>query len=157
MIHLHPESPTPLVSQIVDGFRRLIAEQSLRPGAKLPSIRALAAAHAVSVFTVVEAYDRLVAQGWVVSKSNAGFFVKQRAGAALPGEAPQRDLRFDARWYLRQIFESRNLGLKPAAAGCPTTGCSKTACGAACATWRATAAELGGYGLARTATWPCAC
>src|SRR5262252_2712437 len=54
MFALKPDAPTPLVSQIVDGFRRLIAEQSLKAGAKLPSIRAFAATHGVSVFTVVE-------------------------------------------------------------------------------------------------------
>jgi len=98
MFTLNPASPTPLVGQIVDGLRRLIAEQSLKPGAKLPSIRAFAASHGVSVFTVVEAYDRLVAQGWLVSRANAGFFVKRRAGDA--PAAAQADLRFDARWYL---------------------------------------------------------
>src|SRR5512134_3838601 len=116
MFTLDSDSATPLVTQIVDGYRRLIAEQSLKAGAKLPSIRAFAASHGVSVFTVVEAYDRLVAQGWLVSRANAGFFVKRRPGEAPPpGEAPAPDLRFDARWYLQQIFENRNLPVK---AGC---------------------------------------
>ena len=79
MFALKPDAPTPLVSQIVDGLRRLIADQSLKAGTKLPSIRAFAASHGVSVFTVVEAYDRLVAQGWLVSRANAGFFVKRRS------------------------------------------------------------------------------
>src|SRR5947208_14015692 len=110
MFALKPDAPTPLVSQIVDGFRRLIADRALKPGAKLPSIRAFAASHNVSVFTVVEAYDRLVAQGWLASRANAGFFVKRRSGdVAAAGEAPRPDLRFDARWYLKQIFENRNL------------------------------------------------
>src|SRR5687768_15333183 len=95
MVTLNPDSPTPLVAQIVDGYRQLIAGRALKPGAKLPSIRAFAASHHVSVFTVVEAYDRLVAQGWLVSRSNAGFFVKHRSGdATAGGEAPQADLRF---------------------------------------------------------------
>src|SRR3954447_16972479 len=116
MVILEPDSPVPLVNQIVEGLRALITDQSLKAEAKLPSIRAFAASHGVSVFTVVEAYDRLVAQGWVVSRSNAGFFVKRRAGDA-PGAAavPRDDLRFDTRWYLKQIFESRSLALK---AGC---------------------------------------
>ena len=109
---LHSDSHTPLVSQIVDGFRRLIAEGSLRPGAKLPSIRSFAASHGVSVFTVVEAYDRLVAQGWLTSKAHAGFFVKRRSGEAAAAGAPNADLRFDARWYLKHIFENSNLALK---------------------------------------------
>lgn len=115
MLHLSPDLQTPLVSQIVDGLRGLIVGQVLKPGAKLPSIRAFAASHGVSVFTVVEAYDRLVAQGWLVSRANAGFFVKRRDDAAAPGAAlPQRPRpRFDAAWYLKQIFENRNLPLKP--------------------------------------------
>lgn len=98
MLVLHPQSPTPLVSQIVDDLRRLIAEQALKPGTKLPSIHACAASHGVSVFTVVEAYDRLVAQGWLVSRTQSGFFVRRRGSEApAPGEPPVPDLRFDAR------------------------------------------------------------
>src|SRR5258706_16256364 len=110
MFPLKPDSTPPLVSQIVDGFRRMVADQSLKPGTKLPSIRAFAASHGVSVFTVVEAYDRLVAQGWLVSKATAGFFVKRRPGDATTGGEPARgDLRFDARWDLKQNLEKRKL------------------------------------------------
>src|ERR1700741_5155423 len=54
MFTLQPDSPTPLVTQIVDGLRRLIADGSLLTGAKIPSIRQFAKTHRVSVFTVVE-------------------------------------------------------------------------------------------------------
>src|SRR5438876_473371 len=52
MFTLHPDSPTPLVTQIVDGLRRLIVDGSLRTGAKIPSIRHFAKTHQVSVFTL---------------------------------------------------------------------------------------------------------
>ncbi|MEP6876235.1 MAG: PLP-dependent aminotransferase family protein [Burkholderiales bacterium] len=147
MITLNPESQVPLVGQIVDGFRRLIADQSLRPGAKLPSIRALAASHAVSVFTVVEAYDRLVAQGWVTSRSNAGFFVKRRADQApVPGEARSPDPRFDARWYLQQIFENRNLLLKPGCGWMPNDWLFEEGVRRSLRQLASDGAELGGYG-----------
>jgi len=68
MFTLNPDSSTPLVSQIVDGFRRMVGEQALKPGAKVPSIRAFAASHGVSVFTVVEAYDRLAAESTVEAR-----------------------------------------------------------------------------------------
>ena len=64
MLLLDPTSDTPLVTQIVDGIAQAIDEQRLRAGAKLPSIRKFAQANGVSHFTVVEAYDRLVARGW---------------------------------------------------------------------------------------------
>ena len=84
MLTLDPDSPVPLVSQIVEGLHRLIAEQSLAVGTKLPSIRSFAASHGVSVFTVVEAYDRLVAQGYLVSRPHSGFFVRRRIFSPKP-------------------------------------------------------------------------
>jgi DNA-binding transcriptional MocR family regulator len=148
MLTLHPDAALPLVSQIVDGLRRLVSEQVLRPGTKLPSIRAFAAAHAVSVFTVVEAYDRLVAQGWLVSRANAGFFVKRRADeAAAPGAAPVEDLRFDARWYLQHIFETRQLALKPGCGWLPNDWLFEDGVRRSLRHLASDGAELGGYGL----------
>lgn len=112
MFSIDHESPAPLVAQIVGGFRQLIESRVLKTGARLPSIRQFAQAHGVSVFTVVEAYDRLVASGLVHSKPNAGFFVRPRAAAIEPARADAQ-LQFDAKWYLRQIFESRALDIKP--------------------------------------------
>jgi DNA-binding transcriptional MocR family regulator len=149
MLTLHPEASIPLVSQIVDGLRRMIGDQSLRPGTKLPSIRAFAAAHAVSVFTVVEAYDRLVAQGWLVSRANAGFFVKRRSDEpAAPGAPPPtQDLRFDARWYLQHIFETRRLALKPGCGWMPNDWLFEDGVRRSLRQLAGDGAELGGYGL----------
>ena len=117
MLTLQPSSSVPLVVQIVDGLRRLIEDGALRAGTKLPSIRQFAHAHAVSVFTVVEAYDRLVAHGWIVSRPHSGFFVRRRSGAASGALAPTATAAsgaaFDAMWYLRKIFENRHLSMKP--------------------------------------------
>ncbi|BAL96832.1 aminotransferase-like domain-containing protein [Rubrivivax gelatinosus] len=146
MFAIQPESSTPLVTQIVEGFRRLIAEQVLKPGAKLPSIRAFAAMHSVSVFTVVEAYDRLVAQGWLVSRSNEGFFVKRRADAA-PLEGPSTDLSFDHRWYLQQIFESRTLVVKAGCGWLPNDWLFEDGVRRSLRQLASDGAELGGYGL----------
>lgn len=147
MFAIHPESSTPLVTQIVEGFRRLIAEQVLRPGAKLPSIRAFASTQSVSVFTVVEAYDRLVAQGWLVSRANAGFFVKRRPGDAAPLERPSVDLHFDNHWYLQQIFESRGLALKAGCGWLPNDWLFEEGVRRSLRQLAADGAELGGYGL----------
>ncbi|NDP39166.1 MAG: PLP-dependent aminotransferase family protein [Rhodoferax sp.] len=113
MFTLNPQSSTPLVLQIVAGFCAAIDEGSLRPGAKAPSIRQFANTHNVSVFTVVDAYDRLVAQGYFTSRPHSGFFVRQRpaSSAAPPGHAP--NFSFDSMWYLRRIFENRALRIKP--------------------------------------------
>src|SRR5579871_6271190 len=68
------KSGLPLADQIVAGIKRQIDDRHLRPGAKLPSIRSFAATHSVSRFTVVEAYDRLVAMGYLQSRRGAGFY-----------------------------------------------------------------------------------
>lgn len=148
MFSLNPELPIPLVQQIVDGFQRLVADQTLRAGAKVPSIRHFAHSHGVSVFTVVEAYDRLVAQGWLVSRASAGFFVKQRPGdALLASQAPRRDFRFDARWYLRSIFESRNLQVKAGCGWLPRDWLFEDGVRRSLRQLAAEGGDLGGYGL----------
>jgi DNA-binding transcriptional MocR family regulator len=149
MLTLHPELQTPLVSQIVDGLRGQIAAHHLKPDAKLPSIRAFAAMHGVSAFTVVEAYDRLVAQGWLVSRANAGFFVKRRGEDAASGfvAAQPQPVRFDARWYLKQIFETRGLPLKPGCGWLPHDWLFGDALRRSMRHMSSDGAELDGYGL----------
>lgn len=67
-------SGQPLADQIVAGIKRQIDDRHLRPGTKLPSIRNFAESYNVSRFTVVEAYDRLVAMGCLQSRRGAGFY-----------------------------------------------------------------------------------
>jgi DNA-binding transcriptional regulator YhcF (GntR family) len=75
-------SDQPLTDQIVAGIKRQIDDRHLRPATKLPSIRNFAETYNVSRFTVVEAYDRLVAMGYLQSRRGAGFY-----SAAAPGQA----------------------------------------------------------------------
>ncbi|MYM40787.1 aminotransferase-like domain-containing protein [Duganella qianjiadongensis] len=77
---LSRESGETLIDQIVRSVAARIDERLLRSGARMPSIRAFAAAHGVSPFTVVASYDRLVATGYLESRRGAGFFVRERAG-----------------------------------------------------------------------------
>lgn len=113
MFSLNLDGSTPLVQQIVDGFRQLVDEGGLRAGSKAPSIRQFAHAHNVSVYTVVDAYDRLVAQGYFASRPHQGFFVKHRQVSALVSSGGGPNFSFDSMWYLRRIFENRALRLKP--------------------------------------------
>ena len=77
-LNLDRLQPTPLVQQLTEQLQAWIEQQRLRPGARLPSIRTLAKAQAVSASCVIEAYDRLVASGWLVARHGAGFFVAER-------------------------------------------------------------------------------
>lgn len=61
----------------------------LGPGERLPSKRALAAHLGTAVATVENAYAQLLAEGYLVSRQRAGYYVAQvesRAGSACPAE-----------------------------------------------------------------------
>jgi DNA-binding transcriptional MocR family regulator len=103
------KSGQPLADQIVAGIKHQIDDHHLRPGTKLPSIRTFADTHNVSRFTVVEAYDRLVAMGYLHSRRGAGFYT-----AAVPGalDGPQPAVS-DAHkrngelvWLVRRLLEA---------------------------------------------------
>lgn len=118
MMFLDPNSEAPLVSQIVTGIRQAINEQRLRPGSKLPSIRKLAQTHKVSHFTAVEAYDRLVALGYLTPVRNAGFFVRDPATGVITEEVSASTLSdsefdFDAYLLLQKVFQPMDLELRP--------------------------------------------
>ncbi|MDB5832459.1 MAG: GntR family transcriptional regulator, partial [Caballeronia sp.] len=70
-----------LVDQLVQWGRRRIDERVFRPGMRMPSIRKLAVDKGVSRFTVVEAYERLVAHGYLDSRRGSGFFVRDRTSS----------------------------------------------------------------------------
>ncbi|MBV8465525.1 MAG: PLP-dependent aminotransferase family protein, partial [Burkholderiales bacterium] len=95
----------PLVEQIIEQFIARISDKSLRAGSRLPSIRRFAADYDVSKFTVVEAYDRLVALGYVQSRRGAGFFVTSRVEAHVHAplrREPPLSRCVDSLWLLRQ-------------------------------------------------------
>jgi DNA-binding transcriptional MocR family regulator len=101
------KSGQPLADQIVAGIKRQIDDRHLRPGTKLPSIRSFAESHNVSRFTVVEAYDQLVAMGCLQSRRGAGFYT-----TAAPATAEARDhAPFDSHkrneelvWLIRRLL-----------------------------------------------------
>lgn len=79
-----------------------IEGQVFRPGMKLPSVRALARQRGVSPFTVVEAYERLVAQGYAEARRGSGFYVLPRR----PGPRLQpASTAIDFGWLLRHMLQ----------------------------------------------------
>ncbi|MGX7706560.1 aminotransferase-like domain-containing protein [Methylobacterium sp. Gmos1] len=97
--------PRTRVEQVVAGLTGRIDRGLLRPGERLPSIRAAAAAFAVSKNTIVHAYERLVASGRVESRPGSGFYVSGRrpAPAATPAPVPLRAV--DSVWLLREQLD----------------------------------------------------
>lgn len=102
------------VVMVMDTIRQRIAGRSLTPGAKLPSVRSLASTLKVSISTVVDAYERLVAEGAIVSRAGSGFYVaNQIAPFALSETGPKLDRAVDPFWISRQSLEAGESDLKP--------------------------------------------
>tara|TARA_R110001583_G_scaffold195522_1_gene375075 strand:- start:42622 stop:44025 length:1404 start_codon:yes stop_codon:yes gene_type:complete len=116
MVSLDSSQATPLVEQIVDAVRTQIDDRILRPGMKLPPIRKLAESQLVSRFTVVEAYDRLVALGYLRSRRGSGFYVAPRRERGEGRQQPSTDRAVDVAWMMRQGLDDRP-GLIKASAG----------------------------------------
>jgi GntR family transcriptional regulator/MocR family aminotransferase len=74
-VPLDARAATPLYEQIYAAIRDQIVRGELRPGTRLGSSRTLAAEYGLSRFTIVTALDRLVAEGYVTTRRNAGSFV----------------------------------------------------------------------------------
>lgn len=81
-IALERKAATSLVDQIVDALAHGIRTGAVSPGAKLPSIRALAGRLGVSVFTITESYDRLAALALVETRAGSGVYVTNLAARA---------------------------------------------------------------------------
>ena len=73
-----------LVDHIVAAITEMVNSRELRVGTKMPSVRRFAKCNAVSTFTVVESYDRLVTLGLLSSRRGSGFFVARSEPASAP-------------------------------------------------------------------------
>ncbi|WP_405005626.1 PLP-dependent aminotransferase family protein [Kitasatospora purpeofusca] len=77
-------SRVPLALQVRDAVRRLVEDGTLRPGTRLPSSRQLATDLGVSRSVVVEAYEQLTAEGYLVTRRGSGTSVAEDGGGLAP-------------------------------------------------------------------------
>ena len=122
MLDHSPSEPrrAPLLASVIAAIQGRIDSRALAPGARLPSVRGFAAAMNVSKSTVVEAYDRLAADGAIVARRGSGFYV---AGPTRPlslaALAPQLDRAIDPLWLMRQSLLAGPDVLKPGSGWLP--------------------------------------
>jgi len=100
---------------VMSAIRQKVSSRALVSGDRLPSIRSFAATMGVSPSTVVEAYDRLAAEGLICARRGSGFYV---AGTGLPPLAlteagPRRDRAVDPFWVSRQSLDADPAVIKP--------------------------------------------
>ena len=78
MIRLNYRDSRPIYEQIVDGIRRLLVSNILKPGDKLPTVRGLASELAINPNTIQRAYRELEAEGYIISKPSKGSYANIR-------------------------------------------------------------------------------
>jgi GntR family transcriptional regulator/MocR family aminotransferase len=85
LVELDRSGSEPLHRQLERSLRRAVRDGRLPPASSLPSTRLLAGQLGVSRGIVVEAYEQLVAEGYLVSRAGGTTRVARPAAAAAPG------------------------------------------------------------------------
>jgi DNA-binding transcriptional MocR family regulator len=107
-----------LVDSCVQWVRKRISSRVLRPGMRVPSIRAFARQAGVSPFSVVEAYEQLVAAGDLEPRRGSGFYVRKRNGQTAAQRSQPRG-PVDFAWLMSHMLQPHGaqgpgLGVLPA-------------------------------------------
>jgi len=85
VLNIDPESTVPLYRQLYTSLRDAILNGQLAPGTQLPSTRALALEISVARGTILNAYEQLLAEGYVEGEMGGGTYVARQ----LPDELLQ--------------------------------------------------------------------
>jgi len=110
------------VDAVMQTIREQLASRVLVPGERLPSIRQMAERLGVAKNTIVEAYDRLAADGVLAAKRGSGFYVcGHLPPLSLADVGAARDRSIDPLWIIRQSLEAESGMLKPGCGWLPPT------------------------------------
>src|SRR6476660_1420854 len=101
------QHPATLPDQLAQTISSLVDQGLLKPGHRLPSIRAAAIEYGVAKNTVIEAYERLVALGYVRAQQGSGFFVSNVAPKSQDSRLPHIVQAVDMIWLLREQLEQQ--------------------------------------------------
>ena len=88
LLPIDAASKVPLHRQLYEAWRRAVLQGRLKSGERVPSTRELAQSLAVSRSTVTQAYEQLVAEGYLVATRGAGTFVCRELPEAVLPERP---------------------------------------------------------------------
>lgn len=92
--NLSDRRPEPLYQQLFLYIRDAILDRQIPPGEKLPSLRSLARSLGLSLTTVQQAYEQLLAEGYISSRPQSGYYVNrvlaERAAGRIEG-SPERE------------------------------------------------------------------
>jgi GntR family transcriptional regulator len=104
---IQPSAAEPIYRQIVEQVRRQVASGQWRSGDEMPSVRALALAHAINPMTVSKAYGLLEAEGLLERRRGMGMVV----AAVKPASRTSQRLALLAPALRAAAQQARQLGL----------------------------------------------
>lgn len=74
-LSVNPNDKTPIYRQLYEQIASQVLSGALQPGEALPPIRAVSRELGVSMITVRSAWDELIRDGYLVSRTGSGCFV----------------------------------------------------------------------------------
>jgi GntR family transcriptional regulator/MocR family aminotransferase len=152
-------SPRPVSTQLYAGLRDMMLSGAIAAGTRLPASRTLARDLGVSRTTVIEAFDRLIAEGLVEARVGSGTFVSDvlaserplqpaTVGKVVPARAPTFSRATD--WAVGRFGDRMRLPYAPRAfvTALPAFDAFPMAQWARLAAkhWRGSRADVMGYG-----------
>jgi len=108
-IVISPLNPDPMYKQVTDQIKDAIADGTLKPEDRLPSIREMARELKISEITIKRAYADLENEGYILTRSGLGSFIADINRAKL-----RREKLVQARNEIRKILNTgKRFGLEP--------------------------------------------
>lgn len=114
--------PLNRTESLIAAIRGKVASRALQPGDRLPSVRRYAETMDVSASTVVEAYDRLAAEGFIYAVRGSGFYVSGNKvhAISLVGADSRQTRVVDPLWVSRQSLDAEPSMLMPGCGWLPS-------------------------------------
>jgi len=109
-ILISPQNPDPMYKQVTDQIKDAIADGTLKPEDRLPSIREMARELKISEITIKRAYADLENEGFILTRSGLGSFV-----ADINREKLRCGKLSEARDEIRKLLNTgKRFGIEPA-------------------------------------------
>ena len=108
-IVISPLNPDPMYKQVTDQIKDAIADGTLKPEDRLPSIREMAREIKISEITIKRAYADLENEGYILTRSGLGSFV-----ADINRDRLRREKLAEARNEIRKMLKTgKRFGIEP--------------------------------------------
>ena len=137
LVPLDASQGNSLTEQITNGIRNLIDSRVPLPGERLTSLRRFARQHRVSVFTVIQTYDRLPQRASRAGARRRILCLHARVeGTAQRAKARTRATVSDLPWLMHNQYREFRFRHLPGSEWLPPQWLEDNACTGPCAVWR---------------------